>query len=67
MRIKFKAPDPRAGTTAQMDSSRGQHFVDSGSAVVVKDGGDEPAASEASADTPAPAKPVAKKAASKKA
>lgn len=38
MQIKFKAPDPRAGTTAQMDSSRGQHFIDTGSAVRVKDG-----------------------------
>lgn len=38
MRIKFKKPDPRAGTIAQMDSSRGQFFIDSGSAVQVKDG-----------------------------
>lgn len=38
MRIKFKAPDPRAGTVAQMDSSRGQFFIDNGSAVLVKDG-----------------------------
>lgn len=38
MRIKFKKPDPRAGTVAQMDSSRGQFFVDNGSAVQVKDG-----------------------------
>jgi len=37
MRIKFKAPDPRAGTTAQMDSSRGQHFVDTGAASVVSE------------------------------
>lgn len=37
MKIKFKAPDPRAGTIVQMDSSRGQHFIDSGSAVQVKD------------------------------
>ena len=46
MRIKFKAPDPRAGTTAQMDSSRGQHFVDTGAASLVKDG-------EAPAEVPA--------------
>lgn len=32
MLIKFKKPDPRAGSVAQMDSSRGQHFVDTGAA-----------------------------------
>ena len=37
MRIKFKAPDPRAGFVAQMDSSRGQQLVDAGSAVQVSD------------------------------
>lgn len=37
MRIRFKAPDPRAGTVVQMDSSRGQHFIDTGAAVLVKD------------------------------
>lgn len=37
MKIKFKAPDPRAGTVVQMDSSRGQHFIDTGAAVLVKD------------------------------
>lgn len=41
MRIKFKAPDPRAGTIAQMDSSRGQFFIDNGSAVKVNDDGGE--------------------------
>lgn len=41
MHIKFKAPDPRAGTVANMDSSRGQHFVDSGAAVLVKEDGAE--------------------------
>ena len=35
MRIKFKKPDPRAGTVAQMDSSRGQQLIDSGAAVQV--------------------------------
>lgn len=66
MRIKFKAPDPRAGTTAQMDSSRGQHFVDIGAATVVKDGDAATDVSEAAKpETPA-AKP-AKKAAAKKA
>lgn len=67
MRIKFKAPDPRAGTTAQMDSSRGQHFVDTGAASLVKDG---EAAAEAPAEAAKPeataAKP-AKKTAAKKA
>jgi hypothetical protein len=37
MRIKFKAPDPRAGLVAQMDSSRGQQLIDAGSAVQVRD------------------------------
>jgi len=53
MRIKFKAPDPRAGTVAQMDSSRGQFFIDNGSAVKVNDDGTEAAA----AVSPAPATP----------
>ena len=39
MKIKFRAPDPRAGTIAQMDSSRGQHFIDTGAAVLVKEDG----------------------------
>ena len=47
MRIKFKAPDPRAGTIAQMDSSRGQFFIDNGSAVKVKDDDTEVVATEA--------------------
>lgn len=55
MRIKFKAPDPRAGTIAQMDSSRGQFFIDNGSAVKVKDDDSD----EAPAPAPAPtAEPV---------
>ena len=66
MRIKFKAPDPRAGTTAQMDSSRGQHFVDTGAASLVKDGDEETAAESVEA-APAASKPVAKKTTSKKA
>ena len=37
MKIKFKAPDPRAGTVVQLDSSRAQHFIDTGAAVLVKD------------------------------
>lgn len=39
MKIRFKAPDPRAGAVAQMDSNRGQHFIDIGAAVLVKEGG----------------------------
>jgi hypothetical protein len=54
MRIKFKAPDPRAGTIAQMDSSRGQFFIDNGSAVKVKDDDTEVVATEG-ARTEAPA------------
>ena len=37
MKIKFKAPDPRAGSVVQLDSSRAQHFIDTGAAVLVKD------------------------------
>lgn len=32
MLIKFKSPDPRAGSVVQMDSSLGQQFIDAGSA-----------------------------------
>lgn len=41
MLIKFKAPDPRAGTVAQMDSRRGQNFIDSGTAVQLKEDGSD--------------------------
>lgn len=54
MRIKFKAPDPRAGTIAQMDSSRGQFFIDNGSAVEVKDGEGEVVASAPQLPGPKP-------------
>ncbi|WP_423192974.1 hypothetical protein [Cupriavidus sp. H18C2] len=37
MKIKFKAPDPRAGAVVQLDSSRAQHFIDTGAAVLVKE------------------------------
>lgn len=37
MKIKFKETDPRAGTVVQMDSSRGQHFIDTGAAVLVNE------------------------------
>ena len=66
MRIKFKAPDPRAGTTAQMDSSRGQHFVDTGAASLVKEG-EEAEATDAGDDALAATKPAAKKTTTKKA
>lgn len=60
MLIKFKKPDPRAGTTARMDSSRGQQLVDSGAADQV----DEATAGQpdAAAALPAPSKPPAKRA-----
>lgn len=60
MLIKFKAPDPRAGTTARMDSSRGQQLVDSGAADKV----DETTSGQADAvaSEPAPTKPAAKRA-----
>lgn len=38
MLIRFKKPDPRAGTVARMDSSRGQHFVDTGVADRMEEG-----------------------------
>lgn len=59
MLIKFNAPDPRAGTVAQMDSSRGQDFIDSGAAVQVNEAGSEPkqgGAAPAPAEKPAKAK-----------
>lgn len=37
MLIKFKEPDPRAGSTVRMDSSRGQHFIDTGAADAVSE------------------------------
>lgn len=37
MLIKFKEPDPRAGATVRMDSSRGQYFVDTGAADAVSE------------------------------
>lgn len=40
MRIEFKKPDPRAGQIVRMDSSRGQHFIDTGSAVKLSDSAD---------------------------
>lgn len=43
MLIKFQKPDPRAGMTVRMDSSRGQHFVDIGHAVRLKESGEEDA------------------------
>lgn len=40
MLIKFKKPDPRAGITARMDSSRGQQLIDAGSADAVPESAD---------------------------
>ncbi len=37
MLIKFKKPDPRAGATVRMDSSRGQYFIDTGAADAVRE------------------------------
>ncbi|MEN7529334.1 hypothetical protein [Cupriavidus sp. DL-D2] len=50
MKIKFKAPDPRGGTVVQMDSSRGQHFIDTGAAVLVKEDDHRSAAARAELD-----------------
>lgn len=38
MKIKFVAPDPRAGMVAQMDSSRGQQLIDAGCAEPFREG-----------------------------
>ncbi|WP_313818729.1 hypothetical protein [Cupriavidus sp.] len=50
MKIKFKTPDPRAGTVVQLDSSRAQHFIDTGAAVLVKDDDHRSAAARAELD-----------------
>ena len=50
MLIKFKAPDPRAGRVALMDSSRGHYFVASGMAEEVKQGLQPTPAPEQSAE-----------------
>lgn len=64
MLIKFKAPDPRAGTTARMDSSRGQQLVDAGAADKVAEA--TAGQAEATAAPPAsPAKSAPKRAARK--
>lgn len=62
MRIQFIAPDPRAGTTAQMDSSRGQQLIDSGAAVQVEDTeGKANVESKPETDTSAAAAPAARR------
>lgn len=44
MLIKFKKPDPRAGTTARMDDRRlAEFFISNGSAVAVSENGDDTA------------------------
>lgn len=52
MRIKFKAPDPRAGTIAQMDSHRGRELVESGAADEVKEDGGPVATPRGSSPNP---------------
>ena len=59
MLIKFTATDPRAGTVAQMDSSRGEQLIAEGAAEAFSEStpADKPAAeikpAEAPADKPA--------------
>lgn len=71
MLIKFKEPDPRAGTTARMDSSRGQDFIDSGAADHVSEQPTEDVpepvveAALAAAETTEAADPVSEKPAGK--
>lgn len=70
MLIKFKKPDPRAGTVARMDSSRGQYFINIGAAEQVSENAppDAPAPDGAAPDAasaPAPAPKVGKTKATK--
>ena len=62
MLIKFTATDPRAGTVAQMDSSRGEQLIAEGAAEAFLESA--PTAKLAAADKPleAPADKPAKKA-----
>ena len=53
MLIKFKDSDPRAGSIAKMDSSRGEYLVRSGAAELVKEGIDAPKAEKAAPESPA--------------
>lgn len=67
MLIKFKKPDPRAGMTVRMDSSRGQQLVDGGAADKVSevDGAmlkDQQEPTSAAVAEPEASKPAAKKA-----
>lgn len=65
MLIKFQKPDPRAGMTVQMDSRRGQNFIDSGAAVPAKGESVDPVVAKIAVETgdePVVRKPVAKKA-----
>lgn len=66
MLIKFKKPDPRAGMTVRMDSSRGQQLVDGGAADKVSevDGAvlkDQQEPASAAVAEPEASKPAAKK------
>lgn len=57
MLIKFVEPDPRAGTVARMDSSRGQQLIDAGAAVLAaEDTAAAPATPALGAPQNAPAK-----------
>lgn len=60
MLIKFKAPDPRAGTVARLDSSRARQLVDAGAAVPVNEGVQAEPAPQA--PPPKPMRTAAKKA-----
>lgn len=68
MLIKFKKPDPRAGMTVRMDSSRGQQLVDDGAADKVSEAdgtvlNDQQEPASAAVVEPDASKPAAKKAA----
>lgn len=60
MKIKFIKPDPRSGSEAEMDSSRGQQLIEAGSAVQVSERADAKVSDEASTEVKAVADKHAK-------
>ena len=62
MLIKFIKPDPRAGSIAQMDSRRGQQFIEEGAAEAFSDAAKKPAPSADQVEAKAEASKPAKKA-----
>lgn len=63
MLIRFKSPDPRAGSIVNMDGSRGRDFIEMGAAEEVRSDGTVVASSishpHSAAGTPSSASPAA--------